>query len=134
LNSTAIDLVITEDITCPKCSSETFIRTSIKGPNVGYSFHVCDRYPECKGKVAIETLAGDHGVYCNRCGFNNIDQARFCQYCGISLNAIFQRAGLLQTIVTGTRARTTIAARVMDRARAKEMKKQLRMRYGGALS
>jgi DNA-directed RNA polymerase subunit RPC12/RpoP len=109
---------ILEDIKCPKCSSETIIRTSKKGPNVGHSFHVCTRYPECKGKVAIETIDGDHNVYCNRCGFDNIDQARFCQGCGISLKSATQRTDLQQTVVIRTRARTTIAARVMARPRA----------------
>ena len=104
-----------EDVKCPICSSETFIRTSRKGPNVGHSFYVCARYPECKGKVAIETVAGDHGVYCNRCGFNNIDQARFCQDCGVSLKSTFQRTGFQQTGVTETRASTTIAARARAR-------------------
>lgn len=109
---------ILEDIKCPKCSSETFIRTSKKGPHVGHSFHVCTRYPECKGKVAIVGATGDHNVYCNRCGFNNIDQARFCQGCGISLKSATQRTDLQQTVVTRTRARTTIASRVMARPRA----------------
>ena len=63
MNSTAIGLVITEDIKCPKCSSETFIRTSKKGPNVGHSFCVCIRYPECKGKVALETVGENNGFY-----------------------------------------------------------------------
>ena len=62
LNSTAIGSVVTEDIKCPKCSSETFVRTSKKGPNVGHSFYVCTRYPECTGKVAIETVAENHGA------------------------------------------------------------------------
>jgi len=35
MDSIATGFVITEDIKCPKCSSETFIRTSKKGPNVG---------------------------------------------------------------------------------------------------
>ena len=109
---------ILEDIKCPKCSSETLIRTSKKGPNVGHSFHVCTRYPECKGKVAIVGTTGDHSVYCSRCGFNNIDQARFCQGCGISLKAATQKTDLRQTVVTRTRARTTIAARVRNRPRA----------------
>jgi ssDNA-binding Zn-finger/Zn-ribbon topoisomerase 1 len=107
-----------EDIKCPECSSETFIRTSKKGPNIGRSFYVCDRYPECKGKVAIETVDGDHSVYCNSCGFNNIDQARFCKHCGTSLKAIIERTGFQQTVVTRSRARTTIAARVRARPRA----------------
>ncbi len=117
LNSTAIGSVVTEGIKCPKCSSETFKRTSKKGPNVGYSFYVCSRYPDCKGKVAIETVAGDHHVYCNRCGFDNIDHVRFCQHCGISLKSTTERTGLQQTKVTRTKARTTIAAKVRARPR-----------------
>ena len=42
------------DLKCPKCGSATVIRTSKKGPNVGRSFYLCSRYPECKGRVAIE--------------------------------------------------------------------------------
>lgn len=42
------------DVNCPRCGSETVMRTSKKGPNVGRSFYLCSRYPECKGKVAIE--------------------------------------------------------------------------------
>jgi ssDNA-binding Zn-finger/Zn-ribbon topoisomerase 1 len=109
---------IPEDIKCPKCSSETFIRTSKKGPNVGHSFYVCARYPECKGKVALETVGENNGFYCNRCGFNNVDQARFCTNCGINLKAIIQRTGSQQTKVARTGARTTIAARVRARPRA----------------
>jgi len=47
-----------EDIKCPKCGSETVVRTVKKGPNVGLSFYVCTRYPECKGKVAIREQNG----------------------------------------------------------------------------
>ena len=39
---------------CPICGSETVIRTSKSGPNVGSQFHVCTRYPACKGKIVIE--------------------------------------------------------------------------------
>lgn len=42
-----------EDVKCPICGSETIERTAQKGPNVGSSFYVCNRYPECKGKVEI---------------------------------------------------------------------------------
>jgi ssDNA-binding Zn-finger/Zn-ribbon topoisomerase 1 len=42
-----------EDNRCPKCGSETSIRKSIKGPNVGNPFYVCTRYPECKGRILI---------------------------------------------------------------------------------
>jgi len=48
-----------EDVKCPLCGSETAEQTSKKGPNVGQSFHVCNRYPECKGKVEIR---GDEDV------------------------------------------------------------------------
>ena len=41
------------DTKCPLCGSETVIKTSKKGPNAGQSFHVCLRYPECKGKVPV---------------------------------------------------------------------------------
>ena len=42
-----------EDAKCPICGSETVERKAQKGPNVGRSFSVCNRYPECKGKVEI---------------------------------------------------------------------------------
>jgi len=45
---------MTEDVKCPICGSETTIQTSKKGANAGDLFHVCNRYPECKGKVAID--------------------------------------------------------------------------------
>lgn len=51
-----------EDIRCPKCGSKTVIRTSQKGPNAGQSFHVCTRYPECKGKIAIEEQNSTNGT------------------------------------------------------------------------
>lgn len=44
----------TSDVRCPICGSETTLRTAKQGPNVGSKFHVCTRYPECKGKIAIE--------------------------------------------------------------------------------
>lgn len=50
---------MSEDIRCPKCGSQTVVRTVKRGPNVGRSFHVCTRYPECKGKVAIGSQEGD---------------------------------------------------------------------------
>lgn len=45
------------DIRCPKCGSETVVRTAEKGPNAGRKFHLCIRYPECKGKLAIQKQA-----------------------------------------------------------------------------
>jgi len=49
---------MTEDIKCPKCGSETVVRTVKRGPNAGCSFYVCTRYPECKGKVAVREQNG----------------------------------------------------------------------------
>jgi multidrug efflux pump subunit AcrB len=46
-------VVTTGDIRCPKCGSATVVETAKKGPNTGSSFHVCTRYPECKGKVPL---------------------------------------------------------------------------------
>lgn len=43
-----------EDIRCPICGSETVIRTAKRGSNAGRQFYVCARYPECKGRIAIE--------------------------------------------------------------------------------
>ncbi len=40
-----------KDIRCPVCNSTTTIRTVKKGPNTGRKFHVCTRYPECKGRI-----------------------------------------------------------------------------------
>ena len=40
-----------KDIRCPVCNSTTAIRTVKKGPDTGRKFHVCTRYPECKGRV-----------------------------------------------------------------------------------
>ena len=50
---------MSENIRCPKCGSKTIVRASTKGPNTGFQFHVCTRYPECKGKVAVESQNGD---------------------------------------------------------------------------
>jgi hypothetical protein len=43
----------TADVTCPLCGSATSIRKANKGPNAGKSFHVCVRFPDCKGKVPV---------------------------------------------------------------------------------
>jgi len=48
-----------EDIRCPICGSKTTLPTTNKGTNIGRQFHVCTRYPECKGKVAVESQNGD---------------------------------------------------------------------------
>ena len=50
---------MSEDIRCPICGSKTIVRASTKGPNTGFQFHVCTRYPECKGKVAVESQNGE---------------------------------------------------------------------------
>ena len=42
---------MTDDIKCPICESGTTIRPVKKGPDAGKSFYVCNRYPECKGRV-----------------------------------------------------------------------------------
>jgi len=39
------------EIKCPKCGSETVLRTAKKGQNAGEKYFVCMDYPECKGKV-----------------------------------------------------------------------------------
>jgi hypothetical protein len=46
---------MTGDIKCPLCGSATTLRTAKKGSNVGEQFYVCERYPECKGKVKYKT-------------------------------------------------------------------------------
>ena len=40
-------------VTCPLCGSATSIRKANKGPNAGKRFHVCVRFPDCKGKVPL---------------------------------------------------------------------------------
>ena len=36
---------------CPICESNTILRTVGKGPDAGKQFHVCVKYPECKGRI-----------------------------------------------------------------------------------
>jgi tetratricopeptide (TPR) repeat protein len=43
-----------ESVKCPKCGSTTVLRTVVKGSNAGLSFHVCTRYPDCKGRIPIK--------------------------------------------------------------------------------
>jgi ssDNA-binding Zn-finger/Zn-ribbon topoisomerase 1 len=43
---------VASDIRCPICGGTTTIRAAKAGPDAGWKFYVCDRYPECKGKVA----------------------------------------------------------------------------------
>ncbi|MFA5374863.1 MAG: hypothetical protein WC455_03805 [Dehalococcoidia bacterium] len=50
---------MTVDAKCPLCGSATILRTAKKGANAGEQFYVCERYPECKGKVKYQTLVED---------------------------------------------------------------------------
>jgi bifunctional DNase/RNase len=47
-------VITTDDIKCPECGAKTTIKTSTKGLNAGKKFHVCNNYPDCKGKVSIQ--------------------------------------------------------------------------------
>jgi tetratricopeptide (TPR) repeat protein len=51
--------MLASNIKCPVCGSKTTLRTAKKGSNAGEQFYVCDRYPECKGKVKYQTQAED---------------------------------------------------------------------------
>ena len=42
---------MTDDIKCPICGSRTTLRTAKKGPDAGKKFHVCNRYPDCTGRI-----------------------------------------------------------------------------------
>ena len=44
------------EIKCPVCGSATTLRLAKKGANTGEQFYVCERYPECKGKVKYEMV------------------------------------------------------------------------------
>ena len=39
---------------CPICGSKTVVRTAVIGPDTGLKFHVCIRFPECKGRIPVE--------------------------------------------------------------------------------
>jgi len=53
LEDDELSTAMTEDVKCPQCGSQTVVKTVTKGPNIGSRFHVCTRYPDCKGKVPI---------------------------------------------------------------------------------
>jgi ssDNA-binding Zn-finger/Zn-ribbon topoisomerase 1 len=53
---------MTDDIKCPKCGSQTTIRTAKKGADAGEKFHVCNRYPDCKGKVSMGMSEEDAAI------------------------------------------------------------------------
>ena len=72
---------MTEEVKCPICGSETVELTSQKGPNAGSSFYVCNRYPECKGKVAISEEEDVEGFI--------VGQGEIKDYC--SLVMLFSR-------------------------------------------
>jgi len=42
------------DTKCPICGSKTVVRTAVIGPDTGLKFHVCIRFPECKGRIPVE--------------------------------------------------------------------------------
>ena len=48
-----------DEVKCPLCGSETALRTAKKGSNIGEQFYVCERYPECKGKVKYQLIVSD---------------------------------------------------------------------------
>ena len=62
---------MSEYVKCPICGSETVTRTAKKGPNAGSSFHVCNLYPECKGKAEIRGLVSLRRIPV----FNMLEQA-----------------------------------------------------------
>ena len=45
-----------DEVKCPLCGSATSLRTAKKGANTGEKYHVCERYPECKGKVKYQSI------------------------------------------------------------------------------
>jgi hypothetical protein len=47
------DAPITKSVQCPVCESDTILRTAKRGPNIGKSFYVCMKYPECKGRMPL---------------------------------------------------------------------------------
>lgn len=36
---------------CPKCESDTILRTVLRGKDKGKKFYVCSNYPQCKGRI-----------------------------------------------------------------------------------
>jgi ssDNA-binding Zn-finger/Zn-ribbon topoisomerase 1 len=53
---------MTENFRCPECDSDMVIGISRKGPNAGKFFHICTRYPECRGKVPIRGEKDSDGI------------------------------------------------------------------------
>ena len=43
-----------QEVKCPICGSETVVRTVVKGPDTGLRFHVCARFPKCRGRVPFK--------------------------------------------------------------------------------
>ena len=52
---------MTSDTKCPLCGSDTSERTVKKGPETGKKFHVCTKYPECKGRIPVYKDTLDKG-------------------------------------------------------------------------
>lgn len=42
---------------CPKCGSQTELRTVQKGSDAGKQFYVCINYPKCKGRIQVRKRA-----------------------------------------------------------------------------
>jgi len=95
---------MTKDVKCPICGSETIIRTAVKGPNTGRKFHVCIRFPECKGGVPVEKIpmpAKKEELACQNCGAAISQSDKFCVHCGEKFtrqeSATLQSAGYKET-------------------------------------
>ncbi|MFA5054980.1 MAG: hypothetical protein WC562_02250 [Dehalococcoidia bacterium] len=48
-----------DEVKCPLCGAATTLRTAKKGANAGREFHVCVRYPECKGKTESRNVVSE---------------------------------------------------------------------------
>ncbi|MFA5055274.1 MAG: hypothetical protein WC562_03750 [Dehalococcoidia bacterium] len=55
------DALTPGSIQCPKCGSQTEIRVVKKGPDSGKEFHVCKKYPKCKGRVQVRKADSNGG-------------------------------------------------------------------------
>mgnify|MGYP001766864384 CR=1 FL=1 len=49
-------VLMKDEVKCPLCGSAASLRTAKKGANAGEQFYVCERYPECKGKVKYKQI------------------------------------------------------------------------------
>ena len=88
---------MTDNIKCPVCGSSTRLRIARKD---GGKFHVCDRYPECKGRVEQdqewdsdswdEKPSSTDSVQVNKSGEQLIPNAN-CPYCNVILESAPKR-------------------------------------------